>query len=89
MKPQPWWRKVAKPESMSRPDTRTEKVIERLEIVAERMENVARVLSDDLDTEEEEQRDLHRIVREAQGRQRRRPGAPRISGDENGGSDVR
>lgn len=67
----PWWKKTELPEDMTRPDNRTERVIERLEVVAERMEAVAKVLSDDLDTQDTEQRDLHRIVREAQGRPRR------------------
>lgn len=67
----PWWKKVALPEDMTRPDGRTEKVIDRLETVAERMEAVAKVLSDDLDKADEEQHQLQRIVREAQGRPRR------------------
>lgn len=62
----PWWKRVEKPESMTRPDTRTEKVVERLEVVAERMEKVAEILAGDLEKEEDEQRELRRIIRDLQ-----------------------
>lgn len=88
----PWWKRVAKPESMTRPDMRTEKVIDRLEMVAERMEKVAKILADDMDVHDAEQHDLQRIVREAQDRPRR-GGARPDRGDDttgrgNNGGDV-
>jgi hypothetical protein len=79
----PWWKRVAIPESMNRPDTRTEKVIDRLETVAERMEKVASLLASDLDKADAEQRILRRAIREAQGG---RP--PRAGGGEGGGRDA-
>ena len=75
----PWWKRTQKPESMSRPDNRTEKVIDRLETVAERMERVAQILASDLDQTNDEGRQLRRIVRDAQG------GRPARRGDGNAG----
>lgn len=83
----PWWRRVALPEDMTRPDTRTERVIDRLEVVAERMEAVAKILSDDLDAADSEQHELHRIVREAQGRPRKGTGSGRSDYPEDRGSN--
>lgn len=78
----PWWKKVAIPPSMKVPDLRTERVIDRLEVVAGRMEAVAKILSDDLDCADAEQRDLQRIVRDAQGgRASRRSADPDRSDD--------
>lgn len=79
----PWWKRVQVPEGMSRPDNRTEKVIERLETVAERMENVARLLASDLDKADNEQRALRAAIREAQGR-----GSPGAGGGESGGEHA-
>lgn len=81
----PWWRRIELPEDMTRADVRTEKVIERLGAVAERMEAVAQVLSDDLDTEEDEQRELRRVIKEAQGGRPER--ASRAGSEEDGASD--
>jgi hypothetical protein len=63
----PWWKRTQKPGGMGIPDTRTERVIDRLEIVAERMEAVAKVLSADMDRADDEDRVLRGVIRDAQG----------------------
>lgn len=83
----PWWKRTAMPESMTRPDARTEKVIDRLEVVAERMEAVAKVLADEMDANDSEQYELQRLVREAQGRPRRGARTNRSDDSESGRSD--
>jgi tellurite resistance-related uncharacterized protein len=52
----PWWKKTQIPEAMQRPDTRTEAVLDRLEIIAARLEKVSHALEDELDEDEKEAR---------------------------------
>jgi hypothetical protein len=51
-----WFWQVKKPDDMNRPDLRTEKVVARLEITAERLEKVAALLADDLEAKDREDR---------------------------------